>query len=113
MIRTYHDAKLTKGEEANLTDAEIDLLSRHLGFYVDLSIGSRIPRTDAQRHFVKVFNGRETAFTPHEEAFRKFRAILSKRSMTSPEKSKATKAGIPEYEEGSPRPGWTPLGRFQ
>ncbi|MBI4609406.1 MAG: DUF413 domain-containing protein [Candidatus Rokubacteria bacterium] len=87
-----------------LTEEETELLQKHLEFYQSLESGRRTPKTEAQKHFVAVCQGRARAETPHEMAYAKYmrlRAAERRRELSAHDDR-----GIPEYEEGYPRPGW-------
>ncbi len=58
-----------------LTEAEQDLIKRHIGFYRSLMSGKRAAETPAQQHFIDAFYGRVVPSTEHELAFIKFARI--------------------------------------
>ncbi len=57
-----------------LTKRQVELIARHLKFYLSLANGTRQPTTAAQRRFVEVCRGRRRAATEHEVAFMRWQA---------------------------------------
>ncbi len=57
---------------ATLTDWDRKLLARHLAFYQGLASGARPPTTEAQRHFVAVFQAGLPPRTQHEIAYHRY-----------------------------------------
>jgi hypothetical protein len=55
-----------------LTAEEQELLRKYSRFYRALETGTRVPKTEAQRHFVDMCAGRAVAETPHEKAWAKY-----------------------------------------
>jgi very-short-patch-repair endonuclease/uncharacterized protein YifE (UPF0438 family) len=86
-----------------LTEPEKRLIEKHLLFYRALAIGKHKPTTEAQQHFVAMCEGRVKAETEHEIAYVKYMRI----QRAYKDSKSAKKEGIPEYEEGLPRPGWS------
>lgn len=92
-----------------LTESEEALIDKHLTFYRELTTGKRQPTTEAQKHFAIVFQGRAKAETEHEIAYAKYlRLEALKRDAES-----RMSEGIPKYEEGFPRPGWSAGKRLE
>jgi uncharacterized protein YifE (UPF0438 family) len=56
-------------KEGELSEQDLELLCKHIGFLQSLHSGQRAPETDAQRHFCAVCNGEEAPATPYEAAF--------------------------------------------
>jgi uncharacterized protein YifE (UPF0438 family) len=54
-----------------LTEEEKKILDRHHEFYRSLEAGARLPRTEAQRHFVAMCHGQVEAETFHEKIYAK------------------------------------------
>lgn len=54
-----------------LTEEEKKILDRHHEFYRSLEAGARLPRTEAQRHFVAMCRGQVEAETFHEKIYAK------------------------------------------
>jgi len=88
-----------------LTDGEGKLLRRYLEFYRSLETGRRAPATDAQKRFVAVCQGQAKAETPHEIAYAKYMRLRAAERRRKNQDARDER-GIPEYEEGYPRPGW-------
>jgi uncharacterized protein YifE (UPF0438 family) len=61
--------KVAAMNEAGLSERELELLNKHLDFYIDLARGKRKPATEAQEHFLKVCQGRAVAETEHEVVY--------------------------------------------
>jgi uncharacterized protein YifE (UPF0438 family) len=88
-----------------LTSREEELLKKYHEFYRALDTGTRKPRTEAQTHFMAVCRGHEKAQTEHERAYAKYKRIRATERREQYEYRRA-KEGIPEYEDGYPRPDW-------
>lgn len=86
-----------------LTEREERLIDKHLTFYCQLAAGKRQPTTEAQKHFILVSQGRACAETEHEIAYAKYIRI----EVQDREAKRKTTDGIPKYEEGFPRAGWS------
>jgi DNA polymerase III subunit epsilon len=61
-----------------LTEEEKKILDRHHEFYRSLEAGARLPRTEAQRHFVAMCHGKVEAETFHEKIYAKHLRIRGK-----------------------------------
>lgn len=87
------------------TEEDNTLLSKYSKFYEELDSGRRKPTTKEQEHFVMACRYQAAAETLHEKVW-----IKKKRQMTyeiqKRHKEKEKECGIPETEEGTPRPGW-------
>src|SRR5580704_5015833 len=55
------------------SEEERQLLNAHYTFYRELDFELRLPRTEAQRHFVAVCRDKASAQTAHERAYRRFK----------------------------------------
>ena len=87
-----------------------------------LASGLRKPRTPAQLHFVKVVEGELPATGAYERAFLKYSTALVRirkpkqnlSDLATPPAASVQESStpIPDYEDGQPRPGWVPLGKF-
>jgi uncharacterized protein YifE (UPF0438 family) len=90
-------------EKYKLTEAEERLIDKYLNFYRDLATGKREANTEEQKHFVKVCHGLARAETEHELAYAKYMRLQAIKYETD----ERVDSGIPKYEEGYPRPGWS------
>jgi uncharacterized protein YifE (UPF0438 family) len=88
-----------------LTEEEKKLLQKSLELYQSLESGRFTPTTDAQKHFMAVCQGQARAETPDEIAYAKYMRLRAAERRRERERAR-DKRGIPEYEEGYPRPGW-------
>jgi hypothetical protein len=84
-----------------LTEDEAQLIKKHFKFYRALATREREPRTDPQRHFAAMCEGRGIAETEHELAYAKHMRIMARER-----DDKNAGEGIPMYEIGVPRSGW-------
>jgi len=95
-----------------------------------LDKGKVTPKTPLQEQFVNVCRGKENATTLHEIAYLRYKHALkqiteytssnNRRNLNKFRQDKGhlkprleNKYGIPEFEEGQPRPGFRPLDRFE
>lgn len=86
-----------------------ELLENHLPFYINLDKGNRQPVTEAQKRFVRVCRKEIEAVTEHEVAYMAYRDARESedRMRLMTERVSDHHTNIPEFEEGTPRPGWT------
>jgi len=91
--------------QPHLIPQEEILLRKHYEFYRSLETGSRKPMTEEQVHFVAVCRGQSKAETEHEKTYAKYMRLRVVQRREQYEKREA-RTGIPEYEEGYPRPDW-------
>jgi uncharacterized protein YifE (UPF0438 family) len=87
------------------TDEERALLKKYGNFYQSLDSGKIKPTTEAQHHFFSVCRWQAAAETEHEKVWTKHKRLESYEQQKRYNK-KESESGIPEYEEGTPRPGW-------
>ncbi len=85
------------------TVEELGLLNKYGKSYQSLDCGERIPTTEAQRHFFSVCRWQAAAETKHEKIWIKHKRL---QAYEQQKRMKKSQSGIPEYEEGTPRPGW-------
>lgn len=71
---------------AKLTENEKNLIEKYLNFYKSLDNGTRVPKTEAQKHFVEVCRKISEAKTPHEHAYIKYLGIRSQLSKVDNER---------------------------
>lgn len=90
-----------------------ELLLPCVASLIKLSNGAAKPISKAQARFLTVVRGSAMPETPYEVAFMAFKAAYDRGSIASYSQSIEDKYGIPEYEDGYPRPGFKPLNRHE
>ncbi|QTA87075.1 DUF413 [Desulfonema magnum] len=71
----FHTGSIVRHLHYQLTSKEKELIGKHYKFYRSLDKGSRIPRTEAQKHFQWVCQGQRHPSSSHERAYLKYKKI--------------------------------------
>ena len=101
-----------------------DLISRFVKSLEKVDDGKAQPTTEAQNHFLSVCRGECNPKTEIEKAYLSYKKLLTNIEASKPRPkylrggglgfpSSKDKSAIPEYEEGSPRPGFKPLNKYE
>jgi uncharacterized protein YifE (UPF0438 family) len=83
---------------AKLTPDEAALILRYLPFYIALDTGGRKPRTEAQKHFLKVCRGEAQPETSHEVTYLRYRAVSNREARSRADEATAVLREWDVYE---------------